>query len=248
MKFQVSGIASQAVVMILAVVFAAGIGTVYFFQKEKAYPNPFDVACTQEAKLCPNGSAVGRTGPNCEFAPCPAEALCEGGPCPADLSAKAPATVGALCEGGECPKATKTQSIYKSIRDVDFQKVLISELPPDAGKDCEVYAQTQFADLDKDGNEEALVLGSTCFAGQGVPYDVQEVFKLTDDNRVVKLPVDRNGIPGRPSDLEIKEGVLFTRYSIFNAGDPNCCPSGGAGEIYFKWDGSKFVKDQVKSF
>lgn len=27
--------------------------------------------CTQEAKLCPDGTAVGRTGPNCEFAPCP---------------------------------------------------------------------------------------------------------------------------------------------------------------------------------
>ena len=27
-------------------------------------------ACTQEAKLCPDGSAVGRTGPNCEFAEC----------------------------------------------------------------------------------------------------------------------------------------------------------------------------------
>jgi hypothetical protein len=29
------------------------------------------VACTMEAKLCPDGSSVGRTGPNCEFAPCP---------------------------------------------------------------------------------------------------------------------------------------------------------------------------------
>ncbi len=29
------------------------------------------VACTQEAKLCPDGSYVGRTGPNCEFAQCP---------------------------------------------------------------------------------------------------------------------------------------------------------------------------------
>jgi hypothetical protein len=28
-------------------------------------------ACTQEAKLCPDGSAVGRTGPNCSFAVCP---------------------------------------------------------------------------------------------------------------------------------------------------------------------------------
>ena len=28
-------------------------------------------ACTQEAKVCPDGSSVGRTGPNCEFATCP---------------------------------------------------------------------------------------------------------------------------------------------------------------------------------
>lgn len=29
------------------------------------------VACTMEAKACPDGSYVGRTGPNCEFSPCP---------------------------------------------------------------------------------------------------------------------------------------------------------------------------------
>lgn len=27
--------------------------------------------CTLEAKICPDGTAVGRTGPKCEFAPCP---------------------------------------------------------------------------------------------------------------------------------------------------------------------------------
>ncbi len=30
--------------------------------------------CTMEAKLCPDGSSVGRVGPNCEFAPCPSGA------------------------------------------------------------------------------------------------------------------------------------------------------------------------------
>jgi len=30
-------------------------------------------ACTLEAKLCPDGSYVGRTGPTCEFARCPIE-------------------------------------------------------------------------------------------------------------------------------------------------------------------------------
>lgn len=34
---------------------------------------PAGIACTMEAKLCPDGSAVGRTGPHCEFAPCPGE-------------------------------------------------------------------------------------------------------------------------------------------------------------------------------
>jgi hypothetical protein len=29
------------------------------------------VMCTMEAKICPNGGAVGRVAPHCEFAPCP---------------------------------------------------------------------------------------------------------------------------------------------------------------------------------
>jgi putative hemolysin len=35
-------------------------------------PNCELVACTLEAKICPDGTAVGRVGPNCEFAQCPA--------------------------------------------------------------------------------------------------------------------------------------------------------------------------------
>lgn len=36
-----------------------------------AIPKASMKACTMEAKLCPDGSYVGRTGPNCEFSPCP---------------------------------------------------------------------------------------------------------------------------------------------------------------------------------
>lgn len=35
-------------------------------------------ACTEEARLCPDGSYVGRTGPDCEFAPCPNATGCDG--------------------------------------------------------------------------------------------------------------------------------------------------------------------------
>jgi len=31
------------------------------------------VACTADAKICPDGSGVGRVGPDCEFALCPGE-------------------------------------------------------------------------------------------------------------------------------------------------------------------------------
>lgn len=36
---------------------------------------PGNFVCTQEAKLCPDGSSVSRTGPNCEFAPCTGEGI-----------------------------------------------------------------------------------------------------------------------------------------------------------------------------
>jgi len=37
--------------------------------------NPQEVGCTEEAKICSDGSAVVRVGPNCEFAPCPNEEI-----------------------------------------------------------------------------------------------------------------------------------------------------------------------------
>lgn len=41
-----------------------------------ATPTPIEqtdkkIFCTQDAMECPDGSYVGRTGPNCEFAKCP---------------------------------------------------------------------------------------------------------------------------------------------------------------------------------
>ncbi len=57
------------IVILLIVILLIGIGGVYavrYFTRPKI--------CTLEAKLCPDGSAVGRVLPNCEFAPCPTSA------------------------------------------------------------------------------------------------------------------------------------------------------------------------------
>lgn len=46
---------------------AAWAGFLLFNQQSSEQP----VRCTMEARLCPDGSAVGRSGPSCTFAPCP---------------------------------------------------------------------------------------------------------------------------------------------------------------------------------
>src|SRR3989344_1396998 len=53
---------------ICAVLVLTSFAAAYFLGKNSSGQQ---VACTQEAKICPDGSAVGRTGPKCEFAPCP---------------------------------------------------------------------------------------------------------------------------------------------------------------------------------
>ena len=60
------------VVILIAVVMLGG-GYLAYQQtnKDSSTPPPNQVVCTQDAKLCPDGTSVGRTGPNCEFAACP---------------------------------------------------------------------------------------------------------------------------------------------------------------------------------
>ncbi|MEA2701777.1 MAG: hypothetical protein QOE22_486 [Candidatus Parcubacteria bacterium] len=57
-----------ALLLVLIVVLGLG-GFVYRYTMEQ--PDQTDVtACTMEARICPDGSSVGRSGPDCSFAPC----------------------------------------------------------------------------------------------------------------------------------------------------------------------------------
>lgn len=68
------GFAPILIVLIFSAIFiAAGAGYWYSTSNKKVAQEPEGIACTMEAKLCPDGSSVGRSGPNCEFAPCPEE-------------------------------------------------------------------------------------------------------------------------------------------------------------------------------
>lgn len=41
-------------------------------------PDSDQIICTLEAKICPDGSSVGRSGPNCEFEECPVSEVSQG--------------------------------------------------------------------------------------------------------------------------------------------------------------------------
>ncbi len=54
--------------IIIAIIAIVAVGFLWFLTKGEE-----PVACTMDAKECPDGSYVGRVGPDCEFAPCPGE-------------------------------------------------------------------------------------------------------------------------------------------------------------------------------
>jgi hypothetical protein len=68
--------------------------------------------CQTDALMCPDGTSVGRRGPNCEFAPCPAPP--EGEPVACTKEAKvcpdgsAVGRTGPNCEFEPCPGETPT--------------------------------------------------------------------------------------------------------------------------------------------
>ncbi len=69
-----SGFASMLIIVCILVLLVVGIGSFYLGKQSlnsQTIQNPGTKACTEEAKQCPDGTYVGREGPNCEFTQCP---------------------------------------------------------------------------------------------------------------------------------------------------------------------------------
>ncbi|MBU6323491.1 MAG: hypothetical protein KGI41_02125 [Patescibacteria group bacterium] len=115
-------------------------------------------ACTLEAKMCPDGTAVGRGGPDCAFAPCPPpnvslDALGVAFALPASLSAvvSAPANDAAVVASYETATGTPPDT------------VTIRDYPIPAGKTA-----------------DAVLLGETTLAPSGLaPASVSAFSKET---------------------------------------------------------------------
>lgn len=59
--------------LLLGIVLIVLLGVAGFFYRNvmETVGSPEPVACTMDAKICPDGSSVGRVAPLCEFAACP---------------------------------------------------------------------------------------------------------------------------------------------------------------------------------
>lgn len=57
--------------VLLILIILIGTAGVFYFYLSKTTEPVNTVVCTQEVKICPDGSSVGRTGPACEFTACP---------------------------------------------------------------------------------------------------------------------------------------------------------------------------------
>ncbi|HLZ12140.1 MAG TPA: hypothetical protein VKP58_06085 [Candidatus Acidoferrum sp.] len=161
----------------------------------------------------------------------------------------------------------KADTKESAIRAVDIKSYLeshLGELFPDLADletDCgegrkplQSLAPVLYGDLDGDGQEEAAVEGWSCLSGNG-GADIFGVLKLTSAGKLVSLPIAPLPKTFKGSNtmadlrghmvLEIKEGKLLEKYGIYTPSDPNCCPEGGERQFVYRWDGQKFIVDDM---
>ncbi|HYL65162.1 MAG TPA: lysozyme inhibitor LprI family protein [Candidatus Methylomirabilis sp.] len=111
----------------------------------------------------------------------------------------------------------------------------------------------EYHDFIGDGQQEAVVVASTCMTGTAGP-DIHAVYKRDADGKVVELPfLDAKGDPPLPAGkdwrawifgnanygLTVENGELVARWSDTSDRD-------SPAVAWYKWDGKKFVMDHMK--
>jgi len=114
--------------------------------------SPGPVACTAEAKLCPDGSYVGRVPPDCGFSPCPETKFCDAlTPCDVGDCYKFEDEDTPICYTGDpCEKCPGMECIIAESypMQVFCTGELIGEPPCDENNQCEIGECYKFDDRD----------------------------------------------------------------------------------------------------
>ena len=129
-------------------------------------------ACTAEAMICPDGTAVGRTGPNCEFTPCQGENGNDGGSANEASGIKGTATLGPMC-----PVMKPDPDEQERCQDKPFQGTLIIREGPRTELREVNRVQTdpdgRFQVLLPPGHYTIVTEGDTMYPRCGASADVQ---------------------------------------------------------------------------
>ena len=148
----------------------------------------------------------------------------------------------------------------KSIRDIDLKAYIIKR--DNLVEGCkELYGyidegpihfwEVEFADLDGDGTEEAVVEAATCVMGTG-GSDIVEVLKLLPSGEWKQLDVTHEGYRepqqydgmGSTPRLDIKDGKLISWY-VIHAKNPGKPKRGWTKTLIYRWEKNRFVVDRV---
>lgn len=168
------------------------------------------------------------------------------------------------------PLSSPPSGPSRAIRAVDVKKMLddnrfgfvpeseMDELKAECannGRDLLDAGNLDYADLDGDGQEEAIYQGFTCMSGSS-GSDFFGVVKLTRDGKLVDMPIQphEGGFKGRDVydglrghlGLAVQNGNLVEVYPLYKD-DKECeaCSSGGQRFFAFHWDGNRFVLEDV---
>jgi uncharacterized protein YecT (DUF1311 family) len=154
---------------------------------------------------------------------------------------------------GIVPHVQRQESANK-ITEAEIKSAINSESDVE---ECESLDQIhidhlEYHDFIADGQQEAVVIASTCMTGTAGP-DIHAVYKRDADGKVVELPFrhaegnpffNRNGwkIPvfGNANyGLAVENGELVARWRDSSDREAPVV-------VWYKWDGKKFVMDHVK--
>lgn len=149
----------------------------------------------------------------------------------------------------------QTQESAKKITEAEIKSFINSQAGVD---ECESLDQIyvdhlEYYDLIGDGQQEAIVVASTCMTGTAGP-DVHAVYKRGTDGKIVELPfLNAKGDP--PFSEQCKERILVfgnANYTLRVENGKLIARWGDSSDreapvvIWYKWDGAKFVVDHKK--
>ncbi len=170
--------------------------------------------CTTEAKVCPDGSAVGRTGPNCAFAACPGFS--------SDYKN------GTYTIDGQPVTLTDGVSKVPAVAD-SASSVTTTYFGDDAT-----------GDLSGDGEPDVAFILTQNSGGSGTFYYV--VVALKTENGYLGTNAVMLGDRIAPQTTQITDGQLIVNYADRKPGEPMTTPPSVGVSKYFHLQGSVLVE------